>query len=154
MPAVLTEVGFISNPEEEQYMMSDEGQATIVVSIFKAFVAYKSQTEGTKAPTDLKIDLKGYKSPKKKEVNPPVQPTTAPETAVQQDTPEQVKQKEEGLLSARSTMGLPSWSSVRSCPMVSRRGMWQGNSSGLPPAWRRTTPKQRMPKAVTTSSTR
>ena len=95
MPAVLTEVGFISNPEEEQYMMSDEGQATVVVSIFKAFVAYKSQTEGTKAPTDLKIDLKGYKSPNKKEVNPPVQPTTIPETAVQQDTPEQVKQKEE-----------------------------------------------------------
>ena len=63
MPAVLTEVGFISNPEEEQYIMSDEGQATIVVSLFKAFVAYKSQTEGSKAPADLKIELKGYKAP-------------------------------------------------------------------------------------------
>ena len=62
MPAVLTEVGFISNPEEEQYMMSDEGQATIVVSIFKAFLNYKSSVEGTKVPTDLKIDLKGYKA--------------------------------------------------------------------------------------------
>ena len=40
MPAVLTEVGFISNPEEEQYMMSDEGQAAIVSSIFKAFATY------------------------------------------------------------------------------------------------------------------
>lgn len=66
MPAVLTEVGFISNPEEEQYMMSDEGQATIVVSIFKAFAAYKSKSEGTKMPTDLKIDLKGYKADKVK----------------------------------------------------------------------------------------
>ena len=67
MPAVLTEVGFISNPEEEQYMMSDEGQATIVVSIFKAFVAYKSQTEGVKPPSELKIELKGYKSPNKRQ---------------------------------------------------------------------------------------
>ncbi len=62
MPAVLTEVGFISNPEEEQYMISDEGQATIVVSIFEAFLNYKSAVEGTKVPTNLKIDLKGYKS--------------------------------------------------------------------------------------------
>lgn len=59
MPAVLTEVGFISNPDEEQYMISDEGQATIVVSLLKAFATYKCQTEGTKMP-NLKIDLKGY----------------------------------------------------------------------------------------------
>ena len=65
MPAVLTEVGFISNPDEEQYMMSDEGQAAIVASIFKAFVTYKSTTEGVKAPSDLKIDLKGYNAGKK-----------------------------------------------------------------------------------------
>lgn len=96
MPAVLTEVGFISNPEEEQYIMSDEGQATIVVSIFKAFVAYKSQTEGCKAPTDLKIELKGYKAPKKTEVNPPVQQPVKQETGVASQTiPEAAKQKEE-----------------------------------------------------------
>ena len=95
MPAVLTEVGFISNPEEEQYIMSDEGQATIVVSIFKAFVAYKSQTEGCKAPTDLKIELKGYKDTKKPEVNPPVQPEKQESVATNQTTPEPAKQKTE-----------------------------------------------------------
>ena len=79
MPAVLTEVGFISNPEEEQYMMSDEGQATIVVSIFKAFVAYKSQTEGVKPPSELKIELKGYKAPAKRQ--------KADEVATPQPTP-------------------------------------------------------------------
>ena len=72
MPAVLTEVGFISNPEEEQYMMSDEGQAAIVSSIFKAFATYKSNVEGTKVPKDLKIELKGYKEKTKKEINTPV----------------------------------------------------------------------------------
>lgn len=95
MPAVLTEVGFISNPEEEQYIMSDEGQATIVVSIFKAFAAYKSQTEGTKMPTEFKIELKGYKNPKKTEVNPPVQPEKQETATTSTTTPEPVKQKEE-----------------------------------------------------------
>ena len=95
MPAVLTEVGFISNPEEEQYMMSDEGQATIVVSIFKAFVAYKSQTEGTKAPTDLKIELKGYKSPKKTETPVPDQPKKQVDENANSSQPEPAKQKQE-----------------------------------------------------------
>ncbi len=95
MPAVLTEVGFISNPEEEQYIMSDEGQATIVVSIFKAFAAYKSQTEGTKLPTDLKIELKGYKNTKKPEVNPPIQPEKQETATTNPTTQEPAKQKEE-----------------------------------------------------------
>ena len=65
MPAVLTEVGFISNPEEEQYMMSEAGQNTIVTCIFNAFVEYKSATEGVKKPAKLKNDLKtGGKPPK------------------------------------------------------------------------------------------
>ena len=95
MPAVLTEVGFISNAEEEEFMMSDEGQATIVVSIFRAFVAYKSQTEGTKAPTDLKIELKGYKSPKKTEINPPVKTPEPTAEASARSAGEPAKQKEE-----------------------------------------------------------
>ena len=79
MPAVLTEVGFISNPEEEQYMMSDEGQATIVSSIFKAFVTYKSGVEGVKPPANLKIDLKGYKDKSsKKEARESVIPSVPP----------------------------------------------------------------------------
>lgn len=36
MPAVLTEVGFISNSEEEKYLMSAKGQETIVNSLFNA----------------------------------------------------------------------------------------------------------------------
>jgi N-acetylmuramoyl-L-alanine amidase len=45
MPAVLTEIGFISNPSEERYMNSSEGQAEIVNSIFKAVKQYRKQTE-------------------------------------------------------------------------------------------------------------
>jgi N-acetylmuramoyl-L-alanine amidase len=45
LPAVLTEIGFISNPAEEKYMNSDSGQAEIVNSIFKAIKTYKKETE-------------------------------------------------------------------------------------------------------------
>ncbi|MBB2148539.1 N-acetylmuramoyl-L-alanine amidase family protein [Pedobacter gandavensis] len=45
MPAVLTEIGFISNPAEENYMNSASGQAEIVNAIFDAVKKYKKQTE-------------------------------------------------------------------------------------------------------------
>ncbi|TCD01435.1 N-acetylmuramoyl-L-alanine amidase family protein [Pedobacter psychroterrae] len=45
MPAILTEIGFISNPTEEAYMNSENGQAEIVNSIFKAVKTYKKETE-------------------------------------------------------------------------------------------------------------
>lgn len=82
MPAVLTEVGFISNPEEERYMMSDEGQAAIVVSLFNAFATYKSHVEGTKKP-EAKIDLPGYGKNKqaKSAAAPKPQEEKAPEAA-------------------------------------------------------------------------
>jgi N-acetylmuramoyl-L-alanine amidase len=45
MPAILTEIGFITNPAEENYMNSPEGQEEIVNAIFNAVKQYKKQTE-------------------------------------------------------------------------------------------------------------
>ncbi|WP_316787921.1 N-acetylmuramoyl-L-alanine amidase [Pedobacter frigoris] len=45
MPAVLTEIGFISNPAEEEYMNSESGSTEIVNSIFKAVKNYRKETE-------------------------------------------------------------------------------------------------------------
>lgn len=45
MPAILTEIGFISNPTEEDYMNSEEGQKEITECIFKAVLAYKKSIE-------------------------------------------------------------------------------------------------------------
>lgn len=41
MPSILIELGFISNRDEEKYLMSDEGKQSLVESIFKAFKIYK-----------------------------------------------------------------------------------------------------------------
>jgi len=45
MPAVLTEIGFLSNPTEEDYMRSQKGQEEIVKNLLDAIKAYKRQTE-------------------------------------------------------------------------------------------------------------
>ncbi len=45
MPAILTEIGFISNPEEEEFINSDTGQAEIVDNLVSAIIAYKKQIE-------------------------------------------------------------------------------------------------------------
>ena len=45
MPSTLVEVGFISNPQDERFMMSQAGQDKIVKSIFRGFVKYKNKIE-------------------------------------------------------------------------------------------------------------
>ena len=69
MPSVLTEVGFISNPVEEEYINSDEGQADIVYCLFNAFAEYKAAEEGTKKIANPKFDIPGFNKDKKKQDN-------------------------------------------------------------------------------------
>jgi N-acetylmuramoyl-L-alanine amidase len=45
MPSALIEVGFISNEEEERFLMSDQGQTYIASAIFRAFRDYKLSIE-------------------------------------------------------------------------------------------------------------
>ena len=45
MPSVLTEIGFISNKDEENYINSDEGQEEIVTAILNAVKQYKKEVE-------------------------------------------------------------------------------------------------------------
>lgn len=51
LPSVLTEIGFISNPEEEKYLVSEEGQNQIALSLFNAFKEYKLKLE-SKTPQE------------------------------------------------------------------------------------------------------
>lgn len=48
MPSVLLEVGFISTPEEEAFLMSKNGQKKMAYSIYNAIVKYASQHTGRK----------------------------------------------------------------------------------------------------------
>jgi len=46
MPSVLLEVGYISTPSEEQFLLSNSGQNAMAKSIYNAIVKYKGQTTG------------------------------------------------------------------------------------------------------------
>lgn len=45
MPSVLVETGFITNLQEERFLMSDQGQDYIASAIFRAFRDYKSSID-------------------------------------------------------------------------------------------------------------
>jgi N-acetylmuramoyl-L-alanine amidase len=46
MPSVLIELGFLSNPSEEAYLVTEKGKNEFAMSIFKAFRRYKYAFEG------------------------------------------------------------------------------------------------------------
>lgn len=52
MPSVLVELGYISNPVEENYLLSESGSTTLAKSIYNAFVSYKKQ-QGYRASAPL-----------------------------------------------------------------------------------------------------
>ena len=45
MPGVLVEVGFINNPDEEDYLNSEKGLTEVTAAIFKGIKAYKADVE-------------------------------------------------------------------------------------------------------------
>ncbi len=48
MPSVLTEIGYLTNPQEEKFLGSDKGQNHLAACLFRAFRAYKDEQEGIK----------------------------------------------------------------------------------------------------------
>lgn len=51
MPSVLVETGFMSNPGEEQYLLSESGQVELAGAIFEAFRAYRQLMDAENNPS-------------------------------------------------------------------------------------------------------
>lgn len=56
MPSVLTEIGYLTNPNEEKFLGSELGQKYIAASIFNAVRKYKAEIEGKKITFDDEIE--------------------------------------------------------------------------------------------------
>ena len=78
MPAVLTEIGFISNPKDCAVLVSKSGQDQFARKLFNAFKVYKMSVEGVQK-----------EQPAPKQVQQPVQV----KQPVQQPEPQQVQQQ-------------------------------------------------------------
>jgi N-acetylmuramoyl-L-alanine amidase len=53
MPSILIELGFVSNPTEEKFLISEQGQDYLASAIFRAFREYKNYIEGGGSPAQL-----------------------------------------------------------------------------------------------------
>ncbi len=107
MPSLLAEIGFISNPTEEMYLASKEGQDEIADGLFNAFNSYKAHIEKAGKPlTNASKDTASSQVADKN--NPPksatpvvenekvqVQKTEPAKTTVVKETPKPVAVKEE-----------------------------------------------------------
>ena len=49
MPGVLVELGYISTPDEERYLLTESGTDALARSIYQAFVSYKNQHDSPSA---------------------------------------------------------------------------------------------------------
>ena len=49
MPGVLVELGYISTPDEERYLLTEAGTDALAKSIYRAFVSYKEQHDSPSA---------------------------------------------------------------------------------------------------------
>ncbi len=66
MPSVLIELGFVSNPEEEKFLKSTQGQDYLASAIYRAFKQYKIEMEGPEVQSE-KADIKPVEVENKKE---------------------------------------------------------------------------------------
>lgn len=83
MPGILVETGFLSNPSDEEYLMSDKGQENIASAIFKAFADYKGEKPIASVDNNdnKKLNISQVnESTQKADSNPDPQPETRKST--------------------------------------------------------------------------
>lgn len=66
MPSVLVELGYISNPSEETYLLSDKGTTDLANAIYRAFINYKGNNSKIK-PTTVTPNNRQEVTPPKEE---------------------------------------------------------------------------------------
>ena len=110
MPAVLTELGFISTPQEESYLTSDRGVRELSRSIYNGFIAYRKQHDKAAAPVaplpaEPKDDAPAPAKETPKPAEPPVQPVPAQPDNKPAETPDATAppEKSKGVLHTPDT---------------------------------------------------
>lgn len=67
MPSVLIELGYISNPSEETYLLSDKGTTDLANAIYRAFINYKGNSSKIKPTTVTSNTRQETTTPKEEE---------------------------------------------------------------------------------------
>jgi N-acetylmuramoyl-L-alanine amidase len=86
MPSILVELGYISNPAEEQFMKRDEGQKKLATAIYNAFTKYKREYDRKKGGVSGKAFTAPLIEIKEEKSDPIEQPVEAPKKDVKTTT--------------------------------------------------------------------
>ena len=99
MPGVLVELGYISTPDEERYLLTEAGTDALAKSIYRAFISYKDQHDSPSARKKEPI----------REVKAEAKPATKPETksATKPANKSQTKPSANNAGQAKATKGKP-----------------------------------------------
>ena len=87
MPRVLVELDYISNPEAEDYMLSDDGQKTLARSISNAFTKYKKEFDRKEKGSTQEAPVEQPSNVVPDKVQPTVIQEQAPENPVEPKEP-------------------------------------------------------------------
>ncbi len=104
MPSVLIETGFISNPREEEYLMSERGKAEIASAIYRAFRTYKEEQDALAAArlaSHPAINLQTKAQPDQQ-----VQPKPATQTSTTHESAKAAVENETGHADGKPAEGL------------------------------------------------
>ena len=96
MPSVLLEVGYISTPSEEQFLMSSSGRQTMAKSIYNAIVRYKAQKTGKESKLE--------------------KPSPTPQNATEPDTPGSTTSNTTDATTAATSMAANSTAATTASP--------------------------------------
>lgn len=99
MPSVLVELGYISTPDEEQYLLSDAGATAMANSIYKAFLNYKREHDAPASRS--KVQQQDLPEPESSPEEPAierqtVEPDSATEPVKTSPTPARTPKKTSG----------------------------------------------------------
>ena len=86
MPSILVELGYISNPAEEQFMKGAEGQRKLATAIYNAFTKYKREYDRKKGGVSGKAFTAPLIEIKEEKSDPIEQPVEAPKKDVKTAT--------------------------------------------------------------------
>ena len=102
MPGVLTEIGFMSNPQEAAYMKSEKGQNEIAASLYQAVRDYSAYVVGTRMAEEEQVNAlaktvapEPAAEPAKTVAEKPKAETAKPAAEKPKETPAAEKQKTE-----------------------------------------------------------
>ena len=93
MPAVLVELGFLTNPGEEDFLQSERGKELLASAIFRAIKAYKLKREIRDASLQSESIINDMLEPLEKDTDPAQEVISSP-VVLEQETikPEVVAQ--------------------------------------------------------------